>query len=94
MSNKNQGISSHDSSPGRQVSCELSSRKKPLETAISEKNNNKLLDKTFTIDNCVQGKIICYARNCTRIAVSTLILTAGSKQIPIHVCLDYKSKFE
>ena|GEM_PF-2105404 len=57
-------------------------------------NNNELLDKTFTIDNSLQGKIICYARNCNRIAVSTLILTAGSKQIPIHVCADCKSKFE
>ena len=57
-------------------------------------NNNELLDKTFTIGNSLEGKIICYARNCNRIAVSTLILTAGSKQIPIHVCADCKSKFE
>lgn len=57
-------------------------------------NNNELLDKTFTIGNSIQGKIICYARNCNRIAVSTLILTVGSKQIPIHVCADCKSKFE
>jgi hypothetical protein len=57
-------------------------------------NNNELLDKSFTISNSIQGKIICYARNCNRIAVSTLILTAGSKQIPIHVCADCKSKFE
>ena len=57
-------------------------------------NNNELLDKTFTIVNSLEGKIICYARNCNRIAVSTLILTAGSKQIPIHVCADCKSKFE
>ena len=57
-------------------------------------NNNELLDKTFTIGNFLESKIICYARNCNRIAVSTLILTAGSKQIPIHVCADCKSKFE
>ena len=57
-------------------------------------NNNELLDKTFTIVNSLEGKIICYARNCNRIAVSTLVLTAGSKQIPIHVCADCKSKFE
>ena len=57
-------------------------------------NNNELLDKTFTIGNSIQDKIICYARNCNRIAVSTLILTAGSKEIPIHVCADCKSKFE
>lgn len=36
MNNKNQEISSHDSSPGRQVSCELSSHKKPLEAEIHE----------------------------------------------------------
>ena len=57
-------------------------------------NNNELLDKTFAIGNSLQDKIICFGRNCNRIAVSTLILTAGSKQIPIHVCADCKSKFE
>lgn len=57
-------------------------------------NNNGSLDKTFTISNPLQDKIICYARNCERIAVSTLVLTAGAKQIPIHVCADCKSKFE
>ena len=57
-------------------------------------NNNEPLNKKFTIGNPLEGKIICYARNCNRIAISTLILTAGSKQIPIHVCADCKSKFE
>ena len=57
-------------------------------------NNIKSQDKTFTIDSPLQDKIICYARNCNRIAVSTLILNAGSKQISIHVCKDCKSKFE
>ncbi len=57
-------------------------------------NNIRTLDKTFTGDNFLQDKIICYARNCTKIAVSTLVLTAGSKQLTIHVCADCKSKFE
>jgi hypothetical protein len=57
-------------------------------------NNNELLDKSFTISNSQKDNIICYARNCNRIAVSTLILTAGTKQIPIHVCAECKSKFE
>ena len=57
-------------------------------------NNNESLDKTFPISNFSQGKIICYARNCDRIAVLTLVLTAGSKQITIHICADCKSKFE
>ena len=61
---------------------------------MSMNNNNEPIHKTFTIENALQGKIICYARNCKRIAISTLILTAGSKQIPIHVCADCKSKFE
>jgi hypothetical protein len=57
-------------------------------------NNNESLDKTFAIGNSLQDKIICYARNCNRLAVSTLILTAGAKQISIYVCADCKSKFE
>ena len=61
---------------------------------MSMNNNNNLFHKTFTIDNPLEGEIICYARNCNRIAVSTLILTAGSKQIPIYVCAECKSKFE
>ena len=37
MECKNLGISSHDSSPARQIiSCELFSHKKPLEVAIHE----------------------------------------------------------
>jgi hypothetical protein len=36
IDNKIQGISSHDSSPGRQIPCELSSHKKPLESVIHE----------------------------------------------------------
>ena len=57
-------------------------------------NNNELLDKSLTIGNSIQDKIICYARNCDRIAVSTLVQTTGSKQITIHVCKGCKSKFE
>jgi hypothetical protein len=57
-------------------------------------NNNETLHKTFPIGNPLEGKIICYARNCNKLAISTLILTAGSKQIPIHVCAECKSKFE
>ena len=57
-------------------------------------NNNESFHKTFTIGKPLQDKIICYARNCNKFAVSTLILTAGSKQILIHVCADCKSKFE
>ena len=69
--------------------------KNPLEIESMSKNNlSELLHKTFTIDSNSQGKIICYARNCNGIAVSTLILTAGSKQIPIHVCEGCKSKFD
>jgi hypothetical protein len=37
IDNKNQAISSHDSSPARQnISCELSTHKKPLEMEIHE----------------------------------------------------------
>jgi hypothetical protein len=36
MDIKYQKISSHDSSPGRQISCEPSSHKKPLEADIHE----------------------------------------------------------
>ena len=61
---------------------------------MNRNNYNESLHKTFPISNSLQGKIICYARNCDRIAVSTLVLTAGSKQITIHVCADCKSKFE
>jgi hypothetical protein len=57
-------------------------------------DNKELLDKTFTIDHSLHDKIICYARNCNRIAISTVILTAGYKQIPIHVCGECKPKFE
>ena len=34
IDNKIQGIGSHDSSSGRQISCELSTCKKPLESVI------------------------------------------------------------
>ena len=61
---------------------------------MSMKNYNDSQNKNFPLDNSLEGKIICYARNCNKIAVSTLVLTAGSKQIPIHVCMDCKSKFE
>jgi hypothetical protein len=37
MSNKNQAISSHESSPARQnISCELSTHKNPLEMEVHE----------------------------------------------------------
>ena len=61
---------------------------------MSINNNHQPLDKTLPIRNSLKDKIICYARNCDRIAVSTLVLTAGSKEIPIYVCSDCKSKFE
>lgn len=61
---------------------------------MSMNNNNEPLNKTFPIGNPLQGKIICYARNCNKLAISTLILPVGSKQIPIHVCENCKSKFE
>lgn len=61
---------------------------------MSINNNNEPLNKTFPIGNPLQGKIICYTRNCNKLAILTLILIAGSKQIPIHVCAECKSKFE
>ena len=95
MSNKNQGNSSHDNRPGGEASCELCAQKNHWRWKFMRmNNNNQPLNKTFTISNSLQGKIICYARNCNKFAVSTLILTAGSKQIPIHVCAECTSKFE
>ena len=61
---------------------------------MSINNYNESLHKTFPFNNSLKEKIICYARNCDRIAISTLVLTVGSRHIPIHVCADCKFKFE
>lgn len=57
-------------------------------------NNNIPKDKFVSPENCTDIENICYARDCSNIATLTIVLIAGQRQIPIHVCDDCKSRFE
>jgi len=57
--------------------------------------NNKcnFIHKSVAPNTCTNNENICYARNCDRTATSIIILTAGTRQIPVHTCESCKSIF-
>ena len=62
--------------------------------SVNKYNIDNIANNTFLGNSQLFKEIICEAYDCSRKAVTTVVLEAGTKEITIYVCENCKSKFE